>query len=194
MSSEAGNEDGAPKLVPPVSEKDHVIGDPDAPVTLLEYGDYECPHCGMAHPIVKSIQHRLGKKVRFVFRNFPLAESHPHARHAAEAAEAAAEQGKFWEMHDALYENQDRLEDEDLSAMAKRIGLDAPRVAKALAEGSFTGHVRDDFRSGVRSGVNGTPTFFVNGERYDGAWPDEDAFVRALDRAAKGTGRPVPHR
>ncbi len=97
-------------------------------------------------------------------------------------------------MHDALYENQDRLEDEDLVAMAKQVGIDAPRVAKAIAHGTFTAHVRDDFRSGVRSGVNGTPTFFVNGERYDGAWPDEDAFVRALERAAKASSRTVPQR
>ena len=194
MSEEPGGEQHAPQLVPPVSENDHVTGDPHAPVTLVEYGDYECPHCGMAHPIVKSIQHRLGKKLRFVFRNFPLAESHPHARQAAAAAEAAAAQGRFWEMHDALFENQDRLEDEDLVGMAKRLGLDAQRVATALEEGTFTARVRDDFRGGVRSGVNGTPTFFVNGERYDGAWPDEDSFVRALERAAKGPSRKVSQR
>ena len=173
------------ELVPPVSERDHASGDPHAPVTLVEYGDYECPHCGHAYPIVKSIQHRLGKKLRFVFRNFPLAESHPHARHAAEAAEAAADQGRFWEMHDLLYENQDRLEDEDLVGYAKQLKLDAQRVASALEDGTYTARVREDFRGGVRSGVNGTPTFFVNGRRYDGAWPDEDGFVRALERVAK---------
>ena len=173
------------QLIPPVSERDHAAGDPHAPVTLVEYGDYECPHCGLAHPIVKSIQHRLGKKLRFVFRNFPLAEAHPHARHAAEAAEAAAEQGNFWEMHDVIYENQDRLEDEDLVEMARRLKLDSQAIAVALEEGTFTARVREDFRSGIRSGVNGTPTFFINGERYDGAWPDEDAFVRVLERSAK---------
>ena len=173
------------QLVPPVSDRDHASGDAHAPVTLVEYGDYECSHCGHAYPIVKSIQHRLGKKLRFVFRNFPLAESHPHARHAAEAAEAAGDQGKFWEMHDALYENQDRLEDEDLVEMARRLRLDADRVESALEDGTYTARVREDFRSGVRSGVNGTPTFFINGIRYDGAWPDEDAFVRALERVAK---------
>ena len=173
------------QLVPPVSERDHATGDPNAPVTLVEYGDYECPHCGLAYPIVKSIQRRLGKKLRFVFRNFPLAEAHPHSRHAAEAAEAAAEHGKFWEMHDALFENQDRLEDEDLMRIARSLRLDPARLATALEEGTFTARVREDFRHGIRSGVNGTPTFFVNGERYDGAWPDEDAFVRALEKAAK---------
>ena len=184
---------GSARLSPPVSERDHVAGDANAPVTLVEYGDYECPHCGHAYPIVKSIQHRLGKKLRFVFRNFPLAESHPHARHAAEAAEAAAAQGKFWQMHDAIYENQMQLEDEDLVATARQLKLDAQAIARALEEGTWTARVREDFRSGIRSGVNGTPTFFINGERYDGAWPDEDAFVRALDQAAKQapTGRPA---
>ena len=176
---------GGARLTPPVSERDHAAGDAGAPVTLVEYGDYECPHCGHAHPIVKSIQHRLGRKLRFVFRNFPLAEAHPHARHAAEAAEAAADQGKFWQMHDAIFENQTQLEDEDLVATARRLRLDAQGIARALEEGTYTARVREDFRSGIRSGVNGTPTFFINGERYDGSWADEDSFVRALERAAK---------
>jgi protein-disulfide isomerase len=178
-------ESGYGRLVPPVSERDHSTGDPNAPVTLVEYGDYECPHCGHAFPIVKSIQHRLGKKLRFVFRNFPLAEAHPHARRAAEAAEAAGAQGKFWEMHDLLFENQDRLEDDDLIEMARRLKLDTQAFATALEDGTWTARVREDFRNGIRSGVNGTPTFFINGERYDGAWPDEDAFVRVLERAAR---------
>jgi protein-disulfide isomerase len=173
------------KLSPPVSERDHTIGPATAPVTLVEYGDYECPHCGHAYPIVKNVQRKLGKRLRFVFRNFPLAEAHPHARHAAEAAEAAAEQGKFWEMHDALFENQLALEDDQLVATARRLGLDAERVAEALESGTYTQRVRDDFRSGVRSGVNGTPTFFVNGRRYDGPWADERTFIGALETAAK---------
>lgn len=181
------------QLVPPVSERDHASGDPHAPVTLVEYGDYECPHCGHAHPIVKSIQRRLGKKLRFVFRNFPLAEAHPHARHASEAAEAAADQGKFWEMHDALFENQDRLEDEELVEIARSIRLDAARVATALEEGAYTARVREDFRNGIRSGVNGTPTFFVNGERYDGPWADEDGFVRMLEKVAKAGNAAPTH-
>ena len=179
------DEFGGGRLTPEVSERDHVAGDANAPVTLVEYGDYECPHCGHAYPIVKSIQHRLGKKLRFAFRNFPLAESHPHARHAAEAAEAAAKQGKFWQMHDAIYENQMQLEDEDLVATARSLRLDAQAIARALEDGTYTARVREDFRSGIRSGVNGTPTFFINGERYDGAWADEDSFVHALDHAAR---------
>ena len=180
---------GGGRLSPPVSERDHSAGDASAPVTLVEYGDFECPHCGHAYPIVKSIQHRLGKKLRFVFRNFPLAEAHPHARHAAEAAEAAGAQGKYWQMHDAIYENQTQLEDEDLVATARRLRLDADAVARALEEGTYTNRVREDFRSGIRSGVNGTPTFFINGERYDGAWPDEDSFVRVLEAAARERAR-----
>ncbi len=173
------------KLSPPVSERDHSIGPATAPVTLVEYGDYECPHCGHAYPIVKALQRKLGKRLRFVFRNFPLAEAHPHARHAAEAAEAAADQGKFWEMHDALFENQLALEDHQLVATTRHLGLDAERVAAALEAGTYTQRVRDDFRSGVRSGVNGTPTFFVNGRRYDGPWSDERTFIGALENAAK---------
>ena len=171
-------------LSPPVTERDHVAGPDDAPVTLVEYGDYECPYCGMAHPIVKSIQRRLGEKLRFVFRNFPLRESHPHAEHAAQAAESAGAQGKFWEMHDVIFEHQHALEDDDLLGYAQAIGIDAERLARDLADGTFVKRVREDFRSGVRSGVNGTPTFFINGERYNGPWADETRFLRALEEAA----------
>jgi protein-disulfide isomerase len=171
-------------LTPPVSARDHTQGPDDAPVTLVEYGDYECPYCRMAYPIVKKAQQALGNNLRFVFRNFPLAESHPHARIAAEAAEAAGAQGKFWEMHDMLYENQDSLELEDLIRYATSIGLDTVQLARDLQNGTYAKRVRDDFRNGVRSGVNGTPTFFVNGERYDESWADEQAFIRALDLVA----------
>jgi protein-disulfide isomerase len=172
-------------LVPLVDDaRDHIQGAADAPVTLVEYGDYECPYCGMAYPIVKSLQRTLGGQLRFVFRNFPLTDSHPHAEHAAEAAEAAAAQGRFWEMHDALYENQERLDDRDLVAQAKALGLDAARVAKELAESTWAKRVRDDFRSGVRSGVNGTPTFFVNGVRYDDGWNDAERFLQVLRSTA----------
>jgi len=172
-------------LSPPVSERDHTSGPASAPVTLVEYGDYECPYCGQAYPIVKAAQRKLGKRLRFVFRNFPLSEAHPHARHAAEAAEAAADQGKFWEMHDALFENQNALEDDQLVTTARRLGLDAERIAAALEAGTHAQRVREDFRSGVRSGVNGTPTFFINGRRYDGPWADERTFIGALENAAK---------
>jgi protein-disulfide isomerase len=172
-------------LTPPVSERDHVAGPDDAPVTLVEYGDYECPYCGMAYPIVKRAQQELGSQLRLVFRNFPLAEAHPHARLAAQAAEAAGAQGKFWEMHDMLFEHQDALEAEDLVSYAKSLELDAARFARELVAGTYAKKVSDDFRSGVRSGVNGTPTFFVNGNRYDGSWANEAAFISALRDAAR---------
>jgi protein-disulfide isomerase len=172
-------------LTPPVNANDHSIGPDDAPVTLVEYGDYECPYCGMAHPIVKRAQRELGSQLRFVFRHFPLGESHPHARIAAEAAEAAGAQGKFWEMHDTLFENQEALEVEDLIGYAKSLGLDTVKFARDLEAGTYTKRVRDDFRSGVKSGVNGTPTFFMNGARYDGSWANQDAFIAALRELAR---------
>ena len=172
-------------LTPPVSAHDHAVGPEDAPVTLVEYGDYECPYCGMAHPIVKRAQRELGSRLRFVFRHFPLAEIHPHARLAAQAAEAAAAQGRFWEMHDTLFEHQDALEPEDLLGYAKLVGVDTAQFARDLEAGTHVKRIRDDFRSGVRSGVNGTPTFFVNGDRYEGSWANQEAFIRALREAAQ---------
>ena len=173
------------ELTPPVSAQDHTAGPDDAPVTLVEYGDFECPYCGMAHPIVQAAQRELGSQLRFVFRHFPLAEAHPHARLAAQAAEAAAAQGRFWEMHDMLFEHQDALDVEDLVGYAKSLGLDTAQFARDIEAGTYAKKVRDDFRSGVRSGVNGTPTFFVNGTRYDGSWANGEAFIRALREAAR---------
>jgi protein-disulfide isomerase len=152
----------------PMPDRDHIQGSSEAPIKLLEYGDYECPYCGQAYPVVKEIQKRLGKRLCFAFRNFPLANSHPHAEHAAEAAEAAAAQGRFWEMHDLLYENQEALEDEDLARYAGALKLDARRLESEVSSGAHLARIREDFRSGARNGVNGTPTFFINGERYDG--------------------------
>jgi protein-disulfide isomerase len=177
------------QLIPPVGANDHEAGPDDAPVTLVEYGDYECPYCGMAYLVVKSAQRELGKQLRFVFRNFPLAEAHPHARLAAQAAEAAAAQGKFWQMHDALFEHQDALEAEDLSGYAKSLGLDMAQFARDLQDAKYTKRVRDDFRSGVRSGVNGTPTFFINGSRFEGSWANQQAFINALHEAAQQSSR-----
>lgn len=168
------------RLRPAVSDSDHRAGPDDAPVTLVEYGDYECPHCGLAHPIVRELQRRMGSRLRLVFRNFPLAEIHPHAQHAAEAAEAAASQGKFWEMHDMLFEHQTHLTDADLIRYAKTLGLDAERVKEDLAAGTYAERVREDFSSGVRSGVNGTPTFFIKGTRYDGSW-DLETLLEVLE-------------
>lgn len=162
------------KLVLPVTERDHSQGAETAPVTLVEYGDYECPYCGQAYPIIKNIQKRLKNKLHFVFRNFPITQVHPHAQHAAEAAEGAAAQGKFWEMHDYLYEHQKQLDDGHLKQYASAVGgMDTARFDDEMARHVYAGRVREDFMSGVRSGVNGTPTFYINGVRYDDSWDDE---------------------
>jgi protein-disulfide isomerase len=164
-------------------DRDHIQGPADAAVTLVEYGDYECPYCGAAYPIVKELQARMGDGLKFVFRNFPITTSHPHAEQAAEAAEAAAAQGRFWEMHDLLYENQRRLRDQDLHAYAEQLGLDVEQFDKDLAEHVHASRVREDFMSGVRSGVNGTPSFYVNGSRHDDSY-DLETLLAALERAA----------
>jgi len=171
-------------LTPPVGTRDHAQGPEDAPVTLVQYGDYECPSCGQAYPIIKEVQRRLGSKLRFVFRNFPLGEAHPHAQHAAEAAEAAGTQGRFWEMHDALYEHQHALDDRHLVGYAAKLGLDAQQFEQEFHAHAHKARVREDFTSGVRSGVNGTPTFFINGVRFDESW-DPDTLTNALKAAAR---------
>ncbi|HEV8194058.1 MAG TPA: thioredoxin domain-containing protein [Ktedonobacterales bacterium] len=171
----------------PVTERDHIQGNPNAPVTLLEYGDYECPYCGAAYPNVKLVQQRMGERLRFVFRNFPLAQIHPHAEHAAEAAEAAGEQGKFWEMHDTLYEHQSALDDIDLIQYAADLDLDIPRFEEGLTTHTYAARVREDFLSGIRSGVNGTPTFFINGRRHDGSY-DAETLQSALEAAIEHGG------
>jgi protein-disulfide isomerase len=176
------------RLTLPVGPRDHAQGPADAPVTLVEYGDYECPHCGRAYPIVKEVQRRLGAKLRFVFRNFPLSEMHPHAEHAAEGAEAAGAQGKFWEMHDALFEHQGALDDKHLVAYAAAIGLDAARFGIDLRGHTNRARVREDFVTGARSGVNGTPTFFINGVRFDDSW-EPDTLADALEAAVQRGGR-----
>ena len=171
-------------LILPVSEeRDHILGRPDAPVTLVEYGDYQCPYCGAAHPIVQEALERMGRQLRFVFRNFPISTSHPRAQPAAEAAEAAAAQRRFWPMHDLLLENQEQLGDAHLRDYAQRLGLDVVAFAHELAEHTHAPRVREDFMTGVRSGVNGTPTFFINGRRHDGAY-DLPNLLAALEDAA----------
>ena len=178
------------RLQPPVGPEDHAQGPESAPVTLVEYGDFECPYCGRAYGIVKAIQQRLGGNLRFVFRNFPLSEAHPHAEHAGEAAEAAGAQGRFWEMHDMLYEHQRRLDDASLAGYAEAVGLDPQRVMEALEQGTYEPRVREDFMSGVRSGVNGTPAFFINGVRWDGPWNDPAVFLQTLQEAAGARAGP----
>jgi protein-disulfide isomerase len=173
----------------PVGDRDHAQGPAHAPVTLVEYGDYECPSCGRADSIVKQIQQRLGDRLRFVFRNFPLAQIHPHAQQAAEAAEIAGDQGRFWEMHDYLFAHQRALGGSRLREYAEAVGLDVEQFAQALETHRTEGRVREDFQSGVRSGVNGTPTFFINGVRHDDSY-DLNVLLAALDRAAAGKGSP----
>lgn len=177
-----------PRLDPPVSSHDHIQGRPDAPIELVEYGDFECPWCGMAYPIVKKIQRQFGDRLRFVFRHFPLKQAHPHAEHAAESAEAAAAQGgdpAFWVMHDLLYEHQREFSDALFIRLAAQAGLDGERLAADLAAGTYARRVSQDFRSGVRSGVNGTPTFFVNGRRYEWTWNDAAEFAQGIDELAR---------
>src|SRR5712671_5417569 len=179
MKSESANTIPSSKLGLPVAKRDHVQGPIDAPMSLLEYGDYQCPYCGEAYPIIKAVQERLGDKLCFAFRNFPLVNSHPYAEHAAEVAEAAAAQDQFWPMHDLLFENQDALNDESLAEYAGTLGLDARRLMAEVLASAHAARIRDDLRSGTRGGVNGTPAFFVNGLRYEGE-PDVAALVAAL--------------
>jgi protein-disulfide isomerase len=157
-------------LIPPVSSSDHMLGDPSAPVILVEYGDYECPYCGEAYPVIKALERHFGKRMSFVFRNFPLNQSHPYAEHAAEAAEAAGAEGQFWPMHDVIYEHQSALDDAHLVRYAEGIGVPRAVIVSALTDHTHASRVRQDFLSGVRSGVNGTPSFFINGQKYEGGY------------------------
>ena len=170
----------APTLEIPVTpERDHIEGPANAALTLVEYGDYQCPYCGAAYPEVKKVQKELGPELRFVFRNFPLTNMHEHAMNAAETAEAASAQGKFWPMHDFLYEHQATLGDPGVAlGYAKKLGLDTQRFDREIAQHMYQKRIKDDFMGGVRSGVNGTPTFYVNGVRHDG-----DAVAKALIEA-----------
>ncbi len=169
----------AERLTLPVGERDHIQGPANAPAILVEYGDYECPICGGAYVTVKEIQQVMGDRLAFVFRNFPLSEMHPHAKDAAQAAEAAGAQGSFWEMHDMLFENQDDLGRDHLAAYAEALGLDGNRLLDEIMTGTYAKRVQEDFRSGIRSGVNGTPTFFIQGIRYDGSH-DVESMIAAL--------------
>ncbi|HEV3267704.1 MAG TPA: thioredoxin domain-containing protein [Acidimicrobiales bacterium] len=161
------------QLVVPVGPDDHVEGSDDAAITIVEYGDFQCPYCGQAYPIVKRLQSDFGDSLRLVFRNMPLTNVHPQAELAAETAEAVGLQGKFWPMHDVLFENQRDLSGPALLRYVEDVGADLSQVANALNDGVVQKRVKDDVESGIRSGVNGTPTFFVNGERYDGSWDYE---------------------
>jgi len=158
----------------PIKGQDHIQGSIDAPYKLIEYGDYQCPYCGDAYEIVKQIQDRLGDQLCFVFRNFPLVEMHEYAEHAAEAAEAADAQGRFWEMHDLLFENQGDLTDKDIQDYATELGLDAKRLMSEVRTGTHAARIKKDLLSGMQNDVNGTPTFFVNGEPFEDEPTTED--------------------
>ncbi|HTO68409.1 MAG TPA: thioredoxin domain-containing protein [Myxococcota bacterium] len=173
-----------PTLTVPVGLEDHVRGDAGAPLSLVEYGDFECPQCGEAFAIVPEVERAFGVRLRFVFRHFPLTNVHPNAQRAAEAAEWAAAQGAFWPMHDRLFENGRRLSEPRVLALGREVAPDAPPLEDALRAHTYFARVKGDFRAGIRSGVSGTPTFFVNGVRHDGGW-DAAALVEALERAAK---------
>jgi protein-disulfide isomerase len=189
MNPERSMSTGNPTLTPVVSSNDHAQGRTDAPITLVEYGDYECPYCGLAYPIVKRVQARFGERLRFVFRNFPIAEAHPHAVDAAELAEAAALQEKFWGMHDTLFEHQRALTPADLQRYATDVGLNFDELELEFTSGEPQQAVRADLEGGIRSGVTGTPTFFVNGYRFVVDWRSEESFAAALDAFAPGLRR-----
>jgi protein-disulfide isomerase len=172
------------RLLQPVSRFDHVLGPGDASVTLVEYGDYECSHCARAHGVLAEVLRRVGDDILFAYRHFPLTQIHPHATLAAQAAETAGDQDRFWEMHHMLFEHQDALEYDDLVSYAKAIGIDFVQFAEELRKQVNLPKVRADFLSGVRSGVNGTPTFFINGERLNTSWDDPNALLSALAQAA----------
>ena len=173
----------SPRLTVPVdSARDHVLGPDTASATLLEYGDYECPYCGRAHAVTKEVKRIRGDELRFAFRHFPLTQAHPRAGQAAEAAEAAGAQGMFWQMHDLLFQNQHALRLQDLMTYAQMLGLDLDRFGADLQSHIHASRVREDFLSGIRSGVNGTPTFFIDDVRYNGSW-DLQSLLAALQSA-----------
>jgi protein-disulfide isomerase len=158
----------------PVAQSDHIRGPARAAVTLVEYGDYECPHCGAAHPVLQQLREDFADSLRFVFRHFPLAQIHPLAEPAAETAEFAGAHGRFWEMHDAIYENQERLALPLLLTLARTLRLSEQELREAIATGAYEAKIRADFMGGVRSGVNGTPAFFINGVRHEGTYAYDD--------------------
>jgi protein-disulfide isomerase len=176
----------APRLNPPLGERDHVVGPADARITLVEYGDYQCPHCRAAVGIIDELRRRYGGKLRFGFRHFPLAKMHPQARIAAEAAEAAAVRGKFWEMHHLLFENAEKLELSNLVEYARQLGLDADAVKVEIESHAYAARLQEDLASGVRSGVNGTPTLFINDLRHNGGY-GLDGLVKEIDQVLAST-------
>ena len=168
------------KLRAPVGQQDHRIGKPSATVTLIEYGDYQCSHCGYVYPLIKKLAKQFSSELVFVFRNFPLQESHPAAMIAAQAAEAAALQHKFWEMHDLIYEHQDELDKDNLMYFAETLNLNIEKFIRDSESHIVLSKIESDFESGVRSGVNGTPTFFINENRLDSYDETYESLVDAV--------------
>ena len=171
------------KLRKPVDEHDHLNGKQGATVTLVEYGDYQCGHCGFAHPLLKKLLKQYSSELLFVFRNFPLQESHPAAMIAAQAAEAAGLQGKFWEMHDLIYEHQDELDENNLVYFAEALDLNIERFLRDSKRQVVLSKIESDFESGIRSGVNGTPTFFINDTRLDTYDQTYESLAEAVENA-----------
>jgi protein-disulfide isomerase len=164
-------------LAVPVTNRDHRQGQENAPVTLVEFGDYECPYCAAAASVIQTVQKKLGPSLRFVFRNFPLSQTHPNAEFSAEAAEAAGVQGKFWEMHDMLFERQSELGPELIHSLVRELKLDDKRLFLDLDQRRFLSRVKNDLRGGLKSGVFGTPGFFINGWLYQGSWSEESLLL-----------------
>jgi protein-disulfide isomerase len=164
----------------PINERDHIQGEESAIVTLLMYGAYECPHCVEGNKVVKEIQQRLGEQLRFAFRHFPRTNVHPHAEAAAEVAEAAGEQNKFWEMHDKLFENYNRLDGDHLIGYAQELALDMEQFDRAITGRVYVGKVREDLQSGIESGVKWTPTYFINGVKHNSSG-EFDALLATIE-------------
>jgi protein-disulfide isomerase len=173
------------KLKPPVNSEDHIEGSFQAPVIFTEYGDFQCPYCGAAYPVIKQIQKKFGDQLGFVFRHFPLTEAHPYAQIAAVASEAADLQGKFWPMHDLIYENQTRLSPKALLTMAESLKMDLKKFQKDIEDAALVEKVETSFESGIDSGVNGTPSFYINGVKYEGYY-DLAPLSHAIEKALAG--------
>jgi protein-disulfide isomerase len=169
-------------LTLPVGEQDHCLGAATAPITLVEYGDYQCPNCAQAHSLIQQLQQQLGEQLRFVYRHFPQPDLHPEAQHAAEAAEAANSQGKFWQMHDCLFANQHALHNGYLVDYATTIGLDVMQFLREMTGDVHVDRIQQNRDSGIASGVIHTPTFFINSVRHDGDWRGEGLLI-AINQA-----------
>jgi protein-disulfide isomerase len=172
-------------LRPPVNDNDHLEGNPEAKIELVEYGDFQCPYCQKAYYIVKRIQSDLGEDIKLVFRNFPLTKIHPDAKRAAIASEAAAKQGKYWAMHDQLFENHHDFSEGRLIQFAEELGLDTDNFIRDIADESLSSKVDTDFYTGMRSGVSATPTFFINGEKFEGNWQTGELLTVLQELAGK---------